>query len=157
VLAQSVKTPATVNKADYPYDYVRQYPQKSLYGGITGYDSALEGTTTDIEREYDSYLGPHTQGPQNLSQLLFREKQPTTTDNVTLTVDPALQQKAWAALTSTPGNNDGAVVVLNPKTGAVLAMVSNPTYDPNTLVSTSLSAENLAYFSYTQKDHEGFF
>jgi peptidoglycan glycosyltransferase len=47
-------------------------------------------------------------------------------------------------------------VVLNPKTGAVLAMVSNPTYDPNTLVSTSLSAEQLAYFSYTQKDHEGY-
>ena len=47
--------------------------------------------------------------------------------------------------------------MLDPKTGAVLAMVSNPTYDPNTLVSTSLSAEQLAYFSYTQKDHEGFF
>ena len=157
VLAQSVKTPATVNKTDYPYDYVRQYPQSQLYSGITGYDSALEGTTTDIEREYDSYLGPHTEGPQNLSQLLFRETQPTTTDNVTLTVEPALQQKAWDALTSTPGNNDGAVVVINIKTGAVLAMVSNPTYDPNVLVSTSLSAEQLAYYSYTQKDHEGFY
>jgi penicillin-binding protein A len=49
------------------------------------------------------------------------------------------------------------VVVLNPKTGAVLAMVSNPTYDPNALVSTSLSAEQTAYFSYNQKDHEGYF
>ena len=125
VLAQSVKTPATVNKTDYPYDYVRQYPQSQLYSGITGYDSALEGTTTDIEREYDSYLGPHTEGPQNLSQLLFRETQPTTTDNVTLTVEPALQQKASDDATSTPGNNDGAVVVINIKTGAVLAMVSN--------------------------------
>src|SRR6516165_12290886 len=41
VLAQSVKTPATVIKADYPYDYVREYPQGPLYAGITGYDSAL--------------------------------------------------------------------------------------------------------------------
>ena len=36
-------------------------------------------------------------------------------------------------------------------------MVSNPTFDPNALVSTSLHAEQLAYFSYMQKDHEGFY
>ena len=81
------------------------------------------------------------------------------TNNVTLTVQPKLQQAAWNALTTLPpgDNKDGAVVVLDPKTGAVLAMVSNPTYDPNALVSTSVHAENLAYFSYVQKDHEGYF
>ena len=46
---------------------------------------------------------------------------------------------------------------MQPSTGDVLAMVSNPPYDPNALVSTSLSAERLAYFSYTQRDAEGFF
>ncbi len=82
-----------------------------------------------------------------------------TTDNVTLTVEPSLQNAAWQALTTLPpgANKDGAVVVLDPKTGAVLAMVSNPTYDPNTLVSTSLSEEQLAHFSYVQKDHEGYY
>ena len=81
------------------------------------------------------------------------------TNDVTLTVEPSLQQAAWNALTTLPpgANKDGAVVVLDPKTGAVLAMVSNPTYDPNALVSTSVHAENLAYFSYVQKDHEGYF
>lgn len=157
VLAKSIPTPAGTNKADYPFDYVRQYPQGSLYSGITGYDSALTGAVTDIENEYNSYLSAHQQSPQTLSQLLFREKQPTETDNVTLTINPMLQSVASQALLSTPGNNDGAVVVLNPKTGAVLAMVSNPTYDPNALVGTSLSAQNLAYYTYTQKDHEGFF
>jgi peptidoglycan glycosyltransferase len=157
VLAQSVPTPAGTNRTDYPYDYVREYPQKGLYGGITGYASALTGAKTDIENYYDSYLGKHQQAPQTLSQILFREKLPTTTDNVTLTVDPKLQQAAWDALTSTPGNNDGAVVVIQPKTGNILAMVSNPTYDPNGLVSTSLAANNLAYYAYTQKDHEGFY
>jgi penicillin-binding protein A len=157
VLAQSVPTPAGTNRTAYPYHYVRQYPQGPLYAGITGFDSALYYGTSGIEQEYDSYLGPHQPAPQTLSQLLFREKQPTTTDNVTLTVNPALQQAAWNALTQTPGNNDGAVVVLDPKTGAVLAMVSNPTFDPNSLVSSSLNAEQLAHYSYVQRDHEGYY
>ena len=36
VLAKSVPTPAGTNRLDYPYDYVRQYPQKNLFSGITG-------------------------------------------------------------------------------------------------------------------------
>jgi peptidoglycan glycosyltransferase len=155
VLAKSIPTPAA-DKSAYSYTYVRQYPQGPLFAGITGYASALYYGTSGIEQQYDSDLGAHQQAPQTLSQLLFRQKMPVTTDNVTLTVEPSLQQQVWNALTSTPGNNDGAVVVLNPKTGAVLAMVSNPTYDPNPLVSTSLHAEQLAYYSYVQKDHEGF-
>ena len=135
VLAQSVPTPAA-DKATYPYTHIRQYPQGALYGGITGYwGSEYQGS--GIEQEYDAYLAAHQEAPQTLSQLIFRQKMPVTTDNVTLTVEPNLQQAAWNALTSTPGNNDGAVVVLNPKTGAVLAMVSNPDYDPNALVGPS--------------------
>ena len=139
ILAQSVPTPP--GTTGYKYDYVRKYPDGPLYAGITGYDSALYYGTSGIEQEYDSYLSAHQQAPQTLSQLLFRENPPEITDNVTLTVEPKLQEAAWQALTTLPpgANNDGAVVVLDPKTGAVLAMVSNPTYDPNALVSPSLS------------------
>ena len=159
VLAKSVKTPAGTDTSAYPYQYVRQYPQGPLYAGITGYDSALYYGTSGIEEQYDSFLGPHQQPPQTLSQLLFRQQQPRTTDSVTLTVEPSLQNAAEQALTTLPpgANKDGAVVVLQPSTGNVLAMVSNPTFDPNPLASPSLQAEQLAYFSYTQKDHEGFF
>ncbi len=156
VLAKSVRTPAGTNQTDYPYTYVRQYPQGPLFAGITGYDSALYYGTAGIEEQYDSFLGAHQQSPQTLSQLLFRQSQPTTTDNVTLTVQPALQQAAWDALTSTAGHNDGAVVVMQPSTGNILAMVSNPTFDPNPLAGTSLQAEQQAYLNDTQKDDENF-
>jgi penicillin-binding protein A len=159
VLAESFPTPAGTNTQDYPYHYVRQYPQGPLYAGITGYDSALYYGTAGIEQQYDSYLGPHQQPAQTLSQLLFRQQQPEITDNVTLTVEPQLQNAAWSALTTLPpgANKDGAVVVIQPSTGDILAMVSNPTFDPNPLASTSLQAEQLAYYSYIQQDHEGFY
>ena len=66
---------------------------------------------------------------------------------MTLTVEPSLQNAAWQALTTLPpgANKDGAVVVIQPSTGNILAMVSNPTFDPNPLASTSLQAEQLAY------------
>jgi len=157
VLATSVPTPGG-STSSYPYHYVRQYPDGPLFADITGYDSPLYYGTSGIEEQYDSYLSAQPQSPQTLSQLLFREQLPLTTDNVTLTVEPSLQQAAWNALTTLPPGaaKDGAVVVLDPKTGAVLAMVSNPTYDPNAMVSTSLSAEQLAYYSYTQRDAEGY-
>lgn len=156
VLAKSVPTPSSVNRTDYPYQYVREYPQGPLYADVTGYDSALGEGSTNIENEYDSYLSAHQEAPQTLSQLLFRQKMPRTTDDVTLTINPTLQNEAWQALIQTPGPNDGAVVVLNPKTGAVLAMVSNPTFDPNAMASTSLAAQKLAVLSYTQPDIENF-
>ena len=128
VLAQSVPTPAGTTK-DYLYHYVRQYPQGPLYAGITGYDSALFYGTAGIEQQYDAYLSPHQQPAQTLSQLIFRQQQPLTTDDVALTVEPQLQNAAWQALTTLPPgvNKDGAVVVLQPSTGNILAMVSNPT------------------------------
>ncbi len=139
VLAKSVAT--TPGPYKYPYSYLRQYPQGPLYAGITGYYSPLYYGTAGIEEEYNSQLSAHSQGAQNLSQLIFGEKIPSVTDDVTLTVQPSLQQAAWNALTTLPpgDNKDGAVVVLQPSTGDVEAMVSNPTYDPNALVSPNLA------------------
>ena len=51
----------------------------------------------------------------------------TTGGNVVLTIDSALQEAAWSAL----GNRAGAVAVLDPRNGAVLALVSSPSFDPN--------------------------
>jgi penicillin-binding protein A len=157
VLAKSVATSPGPYK--YPFTHIRQYPDGPLYAGITGYDSPLYYGRAGIEEEYNAQLGAHSQGPKNLSQLIFGEKVPSITDDVTLTVQPGLQQAVWDALTTKPPgvNKDGAVVVIQPSTGDIEAMVSNPTYDPNALVNPNLSAEHLAYYSYNNKDHEGFY
>jgi peptidoglycan glycosyltransferase len=63
-----------------------------------------------------------------VDELLGRDKQGAT---VVTTIDPKLQKAASAALGSLPG----ALVALDPKTGEILAMVANPSYDPNQLSS----------------------
>jgi peptidoglycan glycosyltransferase len=155
ILAQSVKSGVA------PYTYKRIYPsgetpQGNIYAGITGFDSIFFGTS-GIEYEYNSYLQSHAQTPANLSQLIF-DRPPSEPDNVTLTIDPVLQEAAWNALTTLPPgeNKDGAVVVLNPTTGAVLAMVSNPTFEPNDYSNPNITVERGADYADSIRDHEGY-
>ena len=63
---------------------------------------------------------------------ILGEKEAKAGENVTLTLDIALQQAAEKAL----GERNGAIVALNPKTGGVLAMASRPTFDPNIFSET---------------------
>jgi peptidoglycan glycosyltransferase len=81
-----------------------------------------------LEAQYNTYLEPHKLPPTSFAQVLA----PTTAaDSITLTLQPALQRIARNAL----AGRDGAAVVLDPRTGAVLAMYSNPNYDPTPLES----------------------
>lgn len=160
VLAKSIAPPA--GTVGYPYKFTREYPSgnvnsnTNIYSGILGYDSPLYYGTAGIEEQYDSYLKAHPQNVSSLSQIIFRQTLPPVTDDVSLTVVPKLQEAAWNASTTLPPgeNKDGAVVVLNPSTGAVEAMVSNPSFSPNLMSSTSVNTEKLAYFSYVSKDRE---
>ena len=121
------------------YKYQRVYPMGALFGQITGYFSLTYGTD-GLESEYNSALTeadtPITL-PANLEQVKkFFTTQPTP-DNLQITVLSKLQQVAAAEL----AGREGAVVALNPKTGAILAMYSNPSYNPNPLSSHNESVE----------------
>lgn len=109
----------------------RVYPNPDL-GQIIGYASRLYGTT-GIEHSFDSYLsGARTRSPQAILQarLLGTQPQNGPAADIRLTLDSTLQQVAQAAL----GDKPGAVVLLDPQTGAILALASYPRFDPNQLV-----------------------
>ncbi len=128
--------------------YKRVYPLGALTAGVVGFSSPTYGTWA-LEAEYNSYLSAHSQPPQNFAQVLA----PTTAaDNVTLTLQPSLQRIAqkWLA------GRDGAAVVLNPQNGDVLAMYSNPTYNPDPFTSYVSKVVAAAWKKDTTKNVHGF-
>ncbi len=125
---------------DDQYKYQRVYASPELYAAITGYFTLNQGTT-GVEGSFNDYLSGSA-NDQFLAQVnAILTGQTPKGAAVELTVDPVVQQAAWDAL----GSNTGAVVALDPKTGAILAMVSKPSYDPNRLASHDTSAVIAAY------------
>jgi peptidoglycan glycosyltransferase len=95
---------------------------------VTGY-STTAGFTTGLEQSFDDYLtGANTNLTNTFRQTLDKlGGQTVHGDNVILTLRPAIQRLALDQL----AGRCGAVVALDAKTGAVLAMASSPTYDAN--------------------------
>ncbi len=105
----------------------RNYPFGPVTAHIVGYNSDKYGKS-GMEAAYAAYLtGLNTPLAQwgAIAQLFMPEQG----DNVKLTLDVNLQKTAYSAL----GNHRGAVVVLNPRTGEILAMVSKPAFNPNSV------------------------
>ena len=101
----------------------RDYIFGSRYAHLIGYSTK---GTTGIEKLANSYLlGSHISPITRALNELRGEK--TKGDTVVATVDSRLQKAASDAL----GGHRGAVIVMDVKTGAILAMVSKPDYDPN--------------------------
>src|SRR3954451_17665119 len=118
--------------------YERSYPQGSLYGNPVGYSFVNVGQTGIEHSENSTLAGERNEFTSILDQL---RGIPQEGDNVTLTIDSHAQQVATQALQSAIaqyGINGagGAVVALDPSTGAVKAMVSQPGYDPNNVKNT---------------------
>jgi penicillin-binding protein A len=128
----------SVQDANDPTVFQRSYPNGELYAHVIGYDSLLFGTTGleasrggDLASERDATISGV------LSALFGDDLRPK---GLRLTIDNSLQQIASAAL----GEQRGAVIAIDPATGAVLALVSKPSFDPNTLIGPGAAAAGQA-------------
>jgi len=108
--------------------YLRRYPQHGLAAQTIGY-STRSRAQTGLERSMNDYLtGANTNLSDAFRQILDRLGSATVHgNNLQLTIRPNAQRLAQKLL----GDRCGAVVALNPHTGAVYVMASSPTYDPN--------------------------
>mgnify|MGYP001093104008 CR=1 FL=1 len=119
VLANSVKSGSV---------YARQYPQGALAAHVLGYYSTRYGRA-GVEAAANEALA----GKRNFASFADMIEAAAGTsvpgNDIRLTVDSRVQASAEAAL----AGHKGAVVVLDPRTGAVLAMASSPAYDPGAI------------------------
>lgn len=103
----------------------RSYPYGDLFCHAVGYASY---TKAGIELVGNNYLiDSHSNIAERFLRTLRDEK--NEGDTVVSTLNYEMQQTAYNAL----GNADGAVVVMEPDTGKILAMVSKPDFDPNNI------------------------
>jgi peptidoglycan glycosyltransferase len=124
------------NKAtDGTLKYLRVYPDKQPYAHVVGY-KPVNNAETGIERSEDEFLAGTSDKlfADRLSDMFTGDN--TGGGNVVLTLNTRAQQVAWRELTENQrGVDKGAAVAIDPRTGAVQAMVSMPSYDPNPLAS----------------------
>ena len=125
--------------------YVRTYPSGKLYSQVTGYYSFIYNAGGGLEGAENALLSGQS------DKLFYRRVVDMVTGkapsgaSLELTINPKAQLAADKAL----GNQRGAVVALDPGTGAILAMVSHPQYDPTRLSSHDLDAVAAAWKDLT--------
>ena len=143
------------NYAQRVYPLAAQY-DPSAFGNVLGYFSTRYGAS-GIEAAYAGYLSGAQGDPigQLRQEWLGEQRQG---NDLQLTLNAALQNQAAALL----GNRSGSVVVLDPRSGEVLALVSRPGFDPQQLSfnpqAESWAVENeriAAYWSFLNSDSSG--
>ncbi|RLV08724.1 penicillin-binding protein [Streptomyces griseocarneus] len=110
--------------------YKRTYADGELYAPVTGFSSQIYGST-QLENLYKSVLTGTDSRLKSPSDVLTG-KTPAPGDVIT-TIDPAVQKAAAKAM----GGKTGAAVAIDPATGAILGMVSTPSYDPGAFAGSS--------------------
>ena len=134
------KPVAFSKETDDRLKYLREYSDGKLYAPVTGFYLLVYGAS-GIEQEMNSVLA----GTDD--SLFVRRVIDLLTGagpkggSVALTLDPQAQRAAYNGL----AGRRGAVVAIDPSTGAILAMATSPSYDPNLLASHSPSDVRRSY------------
>ncbi|MFZ0088502.1 MAG: penicillin-binding transpeptidase domain-containing protein [Solirubrobacteraceae bacterium] len=103
----------------------RTYPEGSLFAQTVGYFTGEAGNQAGLEQSRAQYLRGIQTGVSSIFGPLSTTRR--VGDDLYTTLDPTAQQVARQQLAGRPGS----VVALDPRTGAVLAMYSAPSYDDN--------------------------
>lgn len=114
------------NETDYDGSQYRVYNYGQVASSITGYSSMTYGKT-GIEKTYNKQLlALSGDGFSNFRKMVIKND---TGYNVELTTDINIQEIVYKHMQ----NVKGSCVIMDPRTGDVLALVSNPSFDPNTV------------------------
>lgn len=139
------KEAALSKETDDNLNYQRGYPFGATYAHVIGY-RPVNGLATGIEQTENAFLAGTSDKlyADRLSDMFTGEH--TAGGNVQLTLSRTAQETAYKELVNNRlGAKVGAVVALDPSTGAVLAMVSTPSYDPTALVSHDSNTAEAAF------------
>ena len=125
--------------------YLRTYPEGPVYAPITGYYSLIYGAT-GLEREENDILSGNDDRliVDRITQLLSGRKPKGGT--IAVTINARAQRVAYDQLKG----KTGAVIAIDPTTGAILAMATSPSYDPARLSSHNTDQIRRAYAQLSQ-------
>ncbi|RKR89200.1 cell elongation-specific peptidoglycan D,D-transpeptidase [Micromonospora pisi] len=134
--------------------FLRSYVDGPMYAHVLGYQPVNIGPTGIERSENDFLAGTSDQLFGDRVRDLFTGDQ-TAGGNVLLTLSRRAQQTAFDEMTKNRvGAVRGAAIALNPTTGAVQALVSMPSFDPNTLTTHDTDAATAAYDKLVQDPNE---
>lgn len=130
--------------------YIREYPSGSLVAsligfvnregkGATGLESSMNSSISGIDGKYSFANGYGAEIPGSQSEIIPAQ----TGTSIRLTIDRDIQWVASKAISDVVKSShaiSGTVIVMDPKTGDILAHATAPTFDPNNTSQVSLSA-----------------
>ncbi|MET8834474.1 penicillin-binding transpeptidase domain-containing protein [Micromonospora sp. NPDC004540] len=133
--------------------FQRTYPSGPMYAHVLGW-KPVNGSETGIERLEDEFLaGTSDQLIGDRVKDMFTGNK-TGGGNVLLTLSKRAQETAYKQLNDNQvGAKRGAAIAIDPRTGAVQALVSMPSFDPNPLASHD-STEAAAEYNKLEKDKD---
>lgn len=148
ILADGKPIAESVKSKD-EYKFQRKYPDGPLYATLTGYFSYIYGRS-GLENSQNPVLSGSDDRlfvNQVVDLLSNRQRKG---GSVEVTIDPLAQKTAADGLEALGKNTKGAVAAIDVKTGAILAMVTQPSYNPNKLASHDFDAVQKSWVKLTK-------